>query len=126
MICTIHQPSVDIFREIDGLPMVSRDKGDNAGMLVYFGPAYPESIDFSAPPDGRVGVSASPEMLMTGLARRGTTEWAGTYQKSPVRAEYVERRAGQIVATRTDQKPSKPKRDLGIGQMITLSNAICS
>ena len=121
VICTIHQPSVDIFREFDALLMVSRDKGDNAGMLVYFGPAYPESIDFFAPPDGRVGVSASPEMLMTGLARRGTTEWAGTYQKSPVRAEYVERRAGQIVSTRTDQKPSKPKRDLGIGQMITLS-----
>ena len=49
IICTIHQPSVDIFKEFDSLMMVARDKGDNAGMLVYFGPAYPESIDFFNP-----------------------------------------------------------------------------
>ena len=49
VICTIHQPSVDIFKDFDSLMMVARDKGDNAGMLVYFGPAYPESIVFFKP-----------------------------------------------------------------------------
>jgi ABC-type multidrug transport system ATPase subunit len=49
IITTIHQPSIDIFKQFDSLIMVSRDKGDKAGMLVYFGPAYPESIQFFNP-----------------------------------------------------------------------------
>ncbi len=31
IICTIHQPSIDIFKEFDALMMVARDKGDQRG-----------------------------------------------------------------------------------------------
>jgi ABC-type multidrug transport system ATPase subunit len=116
--CTIHQPSIDIFREFDSLIMVARDKGDNAGMLVYFGPAYPQSIEFFNPSAGK-GAPASPEMLMTGLTKRPATEWAGNYARSPLRKEYVEVRAGQIVSAR--DRPQKPKREFGIRQMVTLA-----
>jgi ABC transport system ATP-binding/permease protein len=117
--CTIHQPSIDIFREFDSLMMVARDKGDNAGMLVYFGPAYPDSIEFfnqaapNSPPP-------TPEMLMTGLAKRPAAEWARSYERSVARKEYVEARAGQIVSAR-DQPQAKRKREFGIRQMITLA-----
>jgi ABC transport system ATP-binding/permease protein len=117
--CTIHQPSLDIFREFDSLLMVARDKGENAGMLVYFGPAYPESIEFFSQPSGK-GAPASPEMLMTGLAQRPATEWARAYERSPMRKEYVEARAGQIVSD-AGSHHAKPKREFGIRQMITLS-----
>lgn len=117
--CTIHQPSLDIFREFDSLLMVARDKGDNAGMLVYFGPAYPESIEFFNPPAAN-SPPPSPEMLMTGLARRPASEWARNYELSETRKEYVDGRAGQIVSAR-EQHQTKPKREFGIRQMVTLA-----
>lgn len=48
IIITIHQPSLDIFKEFDNLIMVSRDQGGR-GALVYFGPAHPDSIEFLSP-----------------------------------------------------------------------------
>lgn len=120
--CTIHQPSVDIYREFDSLLMVARDKGDNAGMLVYFGPAYPESIHFFNPPVGNAApASASPEMLMSGLARQPATHWASAYSQSSYQKEYVETRAGQIISQKQVSGQSKPKREFGIRQMVTLA-----
>ena len=45
IVATIHQPSIDVFRKFDNLIMISRDSG-GSGALVYFGPAYPDSIQF--------------------------------------------------------------------------------
>lgn len=119
VICTIHQPSVDIFREFDSLLMVARDKGDNAGKLVYFGPAYPESIQFFNPQEVK-GPPPSPEQLMSGLTRRTANDWAETYERSGAHKEYVQGRAGQIVSAR-EQHAGKPKREFGVRQMVTLA-----
>lgn len=120
--CTIHQPSVDIFREFDSLLMVARDKGDNAGMLVYFGPAYPESIRFFNTPAGASATAPpAPEMLMSGLAEKPATEWAARFGQSHYYKDYIESRAGQIVSARPQTAMSKPKREFGIRQMITLA-----
>ena len=121
--CTIHQPSVDIFREFDSLLMVARDKGDNAGMLVYFGPAYPESIRFFNPPAGTAATAPppAPEMLMSGLAGRPATEWAASFGQSHYHKDYIESRAGQIVSAKAQTATSKPKREFGIRQLITLA-----
>ena len=118
--CTIHQPSIDIYREFDALLMVARDKGDNAGMLVYFGPAYPESIQFFNPPVGKAApASSTPEMLMSGLAKQPATHWAGAYSESSYHKEYVESRAGQIISAKQGGG-QKQKREFGIRQMVTL------
>jgi ABC-type multidrug transport system ATPase subunit len=53
IITTIHQPSINIFRKFDDLIMISRDSG-GPGAMAYFGPAYPDSIQFFRPrPRGR-------------------------------------------------------------------------
>jgi len=120
IICTIHQPSVDIFKDFDSLIMVARDKGENAGALVYFGPAYPDSIHFFNPPkEGRATEPAVPEALMTGLAGRRTLEWAQTYQQSRYSKEFVETRAGRIVSAAAAK--GTRRRDFGIGQLVTLA-----
>ena len=119
IICTIHQPSVDIFKEFDSLMMVARDKGDNAGMLVYFGPAYPESIEFFSEGDAGTRTEPSPESLMLGVARRRASEWAETYHRSRYRTEFIDSRAGQIVAARG--AGGRARRELGIGQIVTLA-----
>jgi ABC-type multidrug transport system ATPase subunit/pSer/pThr/pTyr-binding forkhead associated (FHA) protein len=121
--CTIHQPSVDIFREFDSLIMVARDKGDNAGMLVYFGPAYPESIRFFNPRTAGPSTSEnalSPEILMSGLAGRPATEWANIYQSSSQKKEFVEARAGQIVSDKQSHGDRR-KTEFGFRQLLTLS-----
>ncbi len=121
IITTIHQPSVDIFRQFDSLIMVARDKGDKAGMLVYFGPAYPESIEFFNPSTGEKKATASPEMLMSGLAQQPTANWAGSYDKSHFKKLFVESRAGKIVSSSDKQSSTPPKREFGLGQSVVLA-----
>ncbi len=120
IICTIHQPSVDIFKEFDSLIMVARDKGDNAGMLVYFGPAYPHSIEFFNPPGSKPAPDPSPESLMTGLQKQPATQWATVYQGSSIRKEFVESRTGRVV-TAAGEGSGRRKRRFGFGQAFTLS-----
>jgi ABC-type multidrug transport system ATPase subunit/pSer/pThr/pTyr-binding forkhead associated (FHA) protein len=120
IICTIHQPSIDIFKDFDSLLMVARDKGDNAGMLVYFGPAYPDSIEFFNP-GGSGGAPPSPESLMTGLATRTAADWATTYRSSAFCHEFVESRAGRIVTTEHAAGGKRKRRIYGLGQLVTLA-----
>src|SRR5947207_5129421 len=81
VVLTIHQPSIDIFKVFDNLAMVSRDKGSkNSGALAYYGPAYPESIQFFSGEDMRLGKlnptgDLSPELLLEGLSKRPTADW---------------------------------------------------
>jgi ABC-type multidrug transport system ATPase subunit/pSer/pThr/pTyr-binding forkhead associated (FHA) protein len=119
ILCTIHQPSIDIFKDFDSLIMVARDKGDNAGALVYFGPAYPDSIAFFNPPRDGAAEPGAPEALMTGLAARRAVDWVTTYQQSRYNAEFIQARSGQIVSA-TGARSSR-RRDFGFGQLVTLS-----
>lgn len=121
IITTIHQPSIDIFKQFDSLIMVARDKGDNAGMLVYFGPAYPESIEFFNPSlQGKNGGAATPELLMSGLKQDAAPNWAKQYSRSPYKEMFVDSRAGKVVSSAA-QTNSSPKRQFGIGQALVLS-----
>jgi ABC-type multidrug transport system ATPase subunit len=120
IVTTIHQPSLDIFRQFDSLIMVARDKGNHPGMLVYFGPAYPESIDFFNP-EMKNGSTGIPEMLMSGLALQRAGHWAGLYERSSFKKLFVESRRGRVVSTKDKQAPGTPKRELGLGQWSVLS-----
>jgi ABC-type multidrug transport system ATPase subunit len=120
IITTIHQPSVDIYRQFDSLIMVARDKGNTPGMVVYFGPAYPESIDFFNPSAKRE-VARTPEMLMSGLAQLPTAHWAASYECCSFKKLFVDSRKGQVVSTKDKQSASKPKREFGVGQWLVLS-----
>ena len=51
ILTTIHQPSLKVYKQFDDLLMVSRDKGEKPGAMVFFGPAYPDSIQFFNPAD---------------------------------------------------------------------------
>jgi ABC-type multidrug transport system ATPase subunit len=48
IVTTIHQPSISILQQFDNLIMISRDRG-GYGALTYFGPAYPDAIEFFNP-----------------------------------------------------------------------------
>ena len=123
IITTIHQPSVDIFKQFDGLIMISRDRGGR-GALAYFGPAHPDSIEFFDPVSAKQaqtqpGKELSPEMLLSGLAKRSTAEWVTTYEQSRYKKLFVTDRSGKIPST-PNASAEGAVRKFGFGQWWTL------
>jgi ABC transport system ATP-binding/permease protein len=123
IITTIHQPSLEIFKKFDTLIMISRDKG-GSGSLAYFGPAHPNSIEFFDPASALAssatgGKELIPEMLLSGLAKRTTAEWAATYEQSSYKNLFVHNRSGKITSA-TEQPAQSAVRKFGFGQWWTL------
>ena len=125
IITTIHQPSLHIYKQFDDLIMVNRDPGAKTGSMVYFGPAYPDSIQFFR---GRAvsGTSAttpdlSPEMLLSGLAKKSSSEWTELYRQSSYSRAFVEARSGKQPAGTTEKTAGdKPHRHFDLTQWIAL------
>ena len=123
IITTIHQPSVEIFKQFDDLIMISRDRGGH-GALAFFGPAHPESIEFFDAEGVKAlrrqpGAEPGPEMLLSGLAKRTTPDWVSTYQQSRFHKLFVLDRSGKIPST-PSQPLKREGRGFGFGQWWTL------
>jgi ABC-type multidrug transport system ATPase subunit/pSer/pThr/pTyr-binding forkhead associated (FHA) protein len=124
VITTIHQPSLDIYKQFDSLIMISRDRG-GTGALAYFGPAYPDAIEFfnpGSPHEGRTQETArdlNPEMLLSGLAKKTTTEWVSNYAQSRYQKLFVAERSGKVPSTQSPARQST-SRGFGFGQWWTL------
>lgn len=122
IITTIHQPSIHIYKQFDDLIMVNRDPGGKTGSMVYFGPAYPDSIQFlNSLPPGPATTDLSPEMLLSGLAKRTSVEWQQLYQGSRYYQDFVVARPGnQPTPTATGAPGDKPKRHFDLTQWFAL------
>jgi len=123
IITTIHQPSLSILRQFDSLIMISRDRG-GCGALAYFGPAYPDAIEYFDPGGAQEarnqpGKELSPEMLLSGLAKRATPEWVSSYRQSRYKKLFVDDRSGKTPSTGAQATGSSP-RGFGLGQWWTL------
>lgn len=121
IITTIHQPSLDIFRQFDSLIMISRDRGGR-GALAFFGPAHPDSLEFfndSLQNQNSSPKELSPEILLSGLARRPTSDWIPIYEQSKYKRLFVLDRAGKIGPSPEEVSKSATRR-FGLGQWLTL------
>ncbi|HKF45988.1 MAG TPA: FHA domain-containing protein [Terracidiphilus sp.] len=129
IITTIHQPSLKVYRQFDDLIMVSRDRGEKPGALVYFGPAYPDAIQFFNPPKGPKAPQAqpdlNPEMLFSGMAAvpegSRTDTWRQRYEVSRYQKEFVASRSGkrpQGGESKTGEEA--PRRQFGLTQWLAL------
>jgi ABC-type multidrug transport system ATPase subunit/ABC-type multidrug transport system permease subunit len=139
VITTIHQPSLKVYKQFDDLLMVSRDKGESPGALVFFGPAYPDSIQFFNPVAAKAPVVGSsgaaqetsvthhelnPEMLFSGMntvpeANR-TETWRKRYEASRYQKEFVEGRSGKQPAAAGKTGEESPRRQFGFVQWLAL------
>ncbi|HEX3655730.1 MAG TPA: ATP-binding cassette domain-containing protein [Pirellulales bacterium] len=123
ILLTIHQPSLEAFRLLDNLAIISRDsQSHEPGRLVYYGPAYPEAIDFFNPQrwQGTTGdAGRRPDDVLNGLAQRPTAEWDARYQKSRFRQAFVTARSGRQVST-TAAETSQPAGCDPLQQWFTL------
>ena len=124
ILITIHQPGLEVFRMMDSLAVVSRDRGATGpARLVYFGPAYPDAVEFFNPdgvPNARPGVDPSPDEILRGLAKGKTDEWAARYAASRYKRQYVDERAGRRPAQSAVPVVPKMSRAPGLAQWWTL------
>lgn len=94
ILITIHQPSREVFQQMDNLVLLGKDSGSpHPASVAYFGPAYPDSIHFFSP-EKRARQDPSPDRLLEGLAQRPAGEWIVAYNSSAIRQRYVDQRAG--------------------------------
>ena len=112
ILLTIHQPSLEVFQLLDNLVVVAKDQGSpDPGRLAYYGPAYPNSIEFFNP-DGvpvRVpGMPAGADEVLRGLAQDRTNHWVDRYKDSPYHKKFV--------ADRADTSASMSTAPSGAGQ----------
>jgi ABC-type multidrug transport system ATPase subunit/ABC-type multidrug transport system permease subunit len=83
IILTIHQPSLEILQLLHGVAVVGRDASTNrAGVLVWYGPAYPDAPSFFEPPSGTAGAVGGAESILRGLESRPAAEWRNAYRAS--------------------------------------------
>jgi ABC transport system ATP-binding/permease protein len=126
ILLTIHQPSLAVFRLMDNLVVVSRDiNTPQPGRLVYYGPAYPDSIRFFNPDgSGKKNPEAdpSPDDLLRSLARDTTSTWAKRYASSRYHRDYVVNRATQRAVTESPPTRATHKWGFNWLQWVSLSS----
>jgi len=123
IITTIHQPSSHIYRQFDDLIMINRDPGAPTGSMVYFGPAYPGSIQFfnAMPTGATTATELSPEMLLSGMVKKSSAEWVQEYRSSRYNHDFVEARAGKRPTSSSDRTSGdKATRHFDLKQWFAL------
>ncbi len=124
ILLTIHQPSLEAYRQLDNLAVVSRDSGSpEPGQLVYYGPAYPDAVEFFNPdgvPNLRPGAEPMPDEVLRGLAHRPSGEWAERYRHSTYQRDYVAQRAGREAPSNQPPSTRTSRGASGGQQFLTL------
>jgi ABC-type multidrug transport system ATPase subunit len=129
IITTIHQPSLSIYKQFDNLIMVGRDRKDDAvGKVVFFGPAFPDSIRFFrdggepsiAVEDGDA-TALHPDSLLADLENASTAEWERCYQSSVYARQFVQERRGTQPEISLPVAKEQPRRPLDLRQWVALT-----
>ena len=114
ILITIHQPSREVFRQMDNLVLLARDSGsDVPAGVAFFGPAYPDSIHFLNPSE-RSRPDPSPDSLLEGLALKPAPEQIATYAASPYKRRYVDQRAESVTGAGPLAEPLPHRPSTGL------------
>ena len=115
IILTIHQPSLEAYQLLDHLVLMAKDANKpEPGRLGYFGPAYPDAVNFFNPngvPNLKSGTDPSPDEVLRGLGKKPASEWVETYKSSNYFDTYVEGRANKKTQSQTKNKIPQPVPD---------------
>lgn len=102
ILLTIHQPSLEVYRLMDQLALLGKEKGSrDPARLVYFGPAFPDALVFFQPEvEPRLAAlkeaPITPEIVFEGLKRRPVADWVGAYRKSGHFERFVRARSSPL------------------------------
>ncbi len=124
ILLTIHQPSLEAYRLMDNLVLIGKDQNSTEpGELVYYGPAYPDAVQFFNPlgvPNQKPGTEPSPDEVLRGFAKQPTKTWVKSYENSKSKHNYVTDRAGKTHSPPGGSGIEEPKKPIGLAQWITL------
>ncbi|MGB8259958.1 MAG: ATP-binding cassette domain-containing protein, partial [Terracidiphilus sp.] len=133
VVTTIHQPSLKVYRLFDDLIMLSRFKPEDKTVaprparLVYFGPAYPDSLRFFNPTVDPLPPDHDPDMIEAGMNEipneTRTETWEERYKASKYFKEYVKDRHGTQPAASprpTTSGAPAPRKQWGFRQWVSL------
>lgn len=120
ILLTIHQPSLEVYRLLDHLVVMAQDAQSNhVGRMAYFGPAYPDAIDFFRDVPVAPNVPRSPDGLLRGMSAKPTALWIAKYESSEYFRQFVAQRAAP--AAQVDSHPNpKVTRTRGFSPWWTL------
>jgi ABC-type multidrug transport system ATPase subunit len=120
IITTIHQPSLKIYKQFDDLVMVNRDQGGKTGSMVYFGPAYPDSIQFFNQQTEHTDAELSPDTLLSSLPNKTSAQWRDVYKNSRYARDFVEGRSGKVPSSANGEEEGKAKKHFDLRQWFAL------
>lgn len=140
IILTIHQPSLEAYRKMDNVIILS------SGKLMYYGPAYPDSINFFNPKKfseivesksissrevnckcphcgySWYDVTNNADNVLRGLANRKENEWETEYSESNYHQTYIkERKNTELSDSDTDKKVQKLSHPFNFRQWWSLT-----
>ena len=129
VITTIHQPSLTIYKQFDNLIMIGRDRIDDAqGKMVFFGPAFPDSVRFfrdgshaAAAVEETDSLTLHPDSLLTNLEKASTEEWEKRYKDSMYSRQFVLERRGSQPDNTTPLTSEVPRRPFDLRQWTALT-----
>jgi ABC-type multidrug transport system ATPase subunit/pSer/pThr/pTyr-binding forkhead associated (FHA) protein/ABC-type multidrug transport system permease subunit len=133
IVATIHAPSLGAYREFDNLIMLSRDP-EKPGAMVFYGPAYPDAIQFVASKGETsskpVNPNIGPEILMDTLLQdkakpdpnNTTASWIARYKPSKYYKQFVQDRAGKNPSRDLLKPTDRSGTSVGFTQWLTLTN----
>lgn len=125
ILLTIHQPNLKVFQLLDNLALIARDESPlGPGKIVYYGPAYPDAINFFYPYGAHDSHASepSPDDILGGLAKHRVEEWGKRFAASQYFRDYVEDRAGKHIPARMPQKPEGHDGLFDWRQWLTLTS----
>lgn len=125
ILLTIHQPSLEVFRLLDNLTVVSKDVGSSdPGRLTYYGPAYPGAVHFFNPDkQWPAGTDPSPDEVLRGMGKKPTREWLSRFNDSDLRRKAVANHPSAFIkkAGKNEEIETKTRSGGTITQWVTLT-----
>ena len=104
IIVTIHQPSLEVYKLLDGLAVIGRDaSSENCGRLVWYGPAYPDAINFFEP-TVVAGKTRDADAVLRGLSQRSVASWIEAYENSQAHIQWQVQRSRDVSKASEIQK----------------------
>ncbi len=112
IILTIHQPSLDAYKKMDNVIILS------SGKLMYYGPAYPDSLIFFSPDLP----ADNADNALKGLAENTEKYWQTKYRNSDYFKTYTEeRRKQECKIDHTEREDDNASDSLSIRQWHILT-----
>lgn len=135
IIAVIHAPSLAAYKMFDSVILLQKDETPKGlpGEMIFYGPAYPGSLEFVATRGGSRPLAKPdeqmlPEAMMAELQQHkdhpdpenSTARWIARYQQSRFYKQYVKDRSGKFTQADSHSSGGKSSR-IDWNQWITLA-----